>query len=209
MQFTIADGGMAAVTIISGILAYARGFTRESLAISGWFAAAALAFVLTPGIEPLVRKIPLLGGFLAGSCILSTIGAFTLIVAVTLLILSIVSPIFSNAILKSSIGPLDRGMGFLFGIARAAILIALAYMVYARLSAGTEGWSQLENAGSRLLLDWLAEAITGYLPDEMPSWLEEQIDALMASCTEELQNPLPALPAPLPQESLPTDIDGT
>ena len=37
--FTIIDGIVAAVIILSAILAYARGFVRESLAILGWIVA--------------------------------------------------------------------------------------------------------------------------------------------------------------------------
>ena len=41
--FTIVDGVVAVVIILSAILAYARGFVRESLAILGWIGAAVLA----------------------------------------------------------------------------------------------------------------------------------------------------------------------
>ena len=44
MEFTALDGGVAVVTLISGILAYARGFIRETLAIGAWVVAAVAAF---------------------------------------------------------------------------------------------------------------------------------------------------------------------
>ena len=194
MDFTIADGGMVAVAAVSGFLAYARGFVRELLAIGGWFAAAALAFVLTPHIDPLVREIPVLGAFLAGSCVLSAIAAFTLIVAAALLILSILTPIFADAVLNSAVGPLDRGLGFLFGVARGVVLIAVCYMAYEAVLAGAKGWTPLDNAGLRVALDRLTDAIEARLPDRMPPWLAERIDALTAPCADELRNAAPALP---------------
>ena len=51
------------------------------LAIAGWLIAAAMAAFLTPMVEPLIREIPAIGGFLASSCVISVIVAFTLVMA--------------------------------------------------------------------------------------------------------------------------------
>ena len=75
--FTIIDGIVAAVIILSAILAYARGFVRESLAILGWIGAAVLAFIFAPQAEPLIKQIPVLDKFLGDSCELSILAAFT------------------------------------------------------------------------------------------------------------------------------------
>ena len=56
--FTIVDAVVAAVIIVSALLAYSRGFVRELMAIAGWIAAAVLAFVFAPAAEPLIREIP-------------------------------------------------------------------------------------------------------------------------------------------------------
>ncbi|MEM8790768.1 MAG: CvpA family protein [Pseudomonadota bacterium] len=194
MQFTIIDGGVAVITLLSGILAYTRGFTRELLAIGGWIIAAALAFYFTPELEPLVREVPVLGEFLAGSCVLSTITAFTLIVAAALLVLSVFTPVFANAVLDSVLGPVDRALGFLFGIARGVVLIAVAYMIYTNLSAGPEEWPPLANAGTKVFFDELVARITEYLPAEMPPWFAERVDALMAPCSAEIPETTPELP---------------
>ncbi|MEY8842020.1 CvpA family protein, partial [Cribrihabitans sp. XS_ASV171] len=74
--FTIIDGVVALVIVISALLAYSRGVVREVMAIAGWVAAAVLAFIFAPQAVPLVREIPVLNEFLAGSCELSVITAF-------------------------------------------------------------------------------------------------------------------------------------
>ena len=79
--FTIIDGVVALVIVLSALLAYGRGFIRELMAIVGWIAAAVLAFLFAPRVEPLVREIPVIGDFLADSCELSVIGAFALVLA--------------------------------------------------------------------------------------------------------------------------------
>lgn len=210
MQPTLVDGGVLAVIILSGILAYSRGLTREIFAIGGWILAAALAFYLTPKVEPLIREVPVIGQFLSDSCVLSTITAFTLIVAGALLILSVFTPIFSSAILDSVLGPIDRVLGFVFGIARGVLLIAVAYMIYTSLSGGAEEWAPLANAESRAVFDEIVVKINEVLPSEMPPWFSERVDALMAPCGGEIPATTPETPeapaAPAPTET-PTATD--
>ena len=181
MQFTYVDAGVAVVTLLSAFLAYQRGFTRELLAIGGWILAAFAGFYFAPMVEPMIREIPGVGGFLASSCVISMLVAFFAVVGVGLLVLAVFTPIFSNAILESALGPLDRVMGFLFGAARGVILIAVAYLVYDSLS-GDEEIEMLTNAASKPLFDEAAALIDQYRPEELPPWLSERIDALMGPC---------------------------
>ena len=46
--FTLVDGIVAIVIVLSALLAYSRGFVRELMAIGGWIAAAILAFIFAP-----------------------------------------------------------------------------------------------------------------------------------------------------------------
>ncbi|MEM7178993.1 MAG: CvpA family protein [Pseudomonadota bacterium] len=191
MEPTLVDAGVAVVVVLSGILAYSRGLTREVFAIGGWILAAALAFYLTPTVEPLIRELPVVGDFLGGSCVMSTITAFTLIVAAALLVLSVFTPILSSSILDSVIGPVDRVLGFVFGIARGILLVAVAYMIYNSVSAGAEEWPPIANAESRVIFDEVATRISAHLPSEMPPWFSDRIDALMAPCGGEIPTSLP------------------
>jgi membrane protein required for colicin V production len=133
--FTIIDAVVAAVILISAILAYARGFVREAMAIAGWVAAAVLAFVFAPTAEPLIRQIPVVGDFLGDSCELSMIAAFAAVFAVGLVIASLFTPLFSSLVQRSALGGLDQGLGFLFGVARGVLLVAIAFIVYDRAMA--------------------------------------------------------------------------
>ena len=49
--FTLVDGVVAAVILLSAILAYSRGFVREALAIAGWIGAAVLAFMFAAAAQ--------------------------------------------------------------------------------------------------------------------------------------------------------------
>lgn len=194
MEFTVVDAGVAVVTLLSAILAYSRGFTRELFAIAGWIAAAVAAFYVAPQLEPLIREIPVIGDFLAASCVLSMIAAFTVVVAGVLLILSVFTPIIANLVLDSALGPIDRMLGFIFGAARGLLLIAIVYLVYTNLS-GAESWPPLDKAASRTLFDEAAAMLEQNLPQSIPDWFGARIDALTVNCGDLApsgQAPVPA-----------------
>ena len=54
--FTLIDGVVAAVIVLSAVLAYARGLVRESMAILGWIGAAVLAYMFAAQAQPLVKE---------------------------------------------------------------------------------------------------------------------------------------------------------
>lgn len=188
MQFTYVDAAVAVIILLSAFLAYSRGLTRELFAIGGWILAGFAAFYFAPIVEPLIREAPLVGKFLASSCVISMVTAFTAVMAAVLLVLSVFTPIFSSVVLESAIGPLDRVMGFVFGVLRGVVLIAVAYLVYTNLSGG-EALAALDNAASKPILDEVAALIDQYRPEEMPAWFSERIDALMAPCAGDAPEP--------------------
>ena len=129
-DFTIIDGVVAIVIILSALLAYSRGLVREALAIVVWIVASVMAFVFADQVTPLVRQIPVVGDFIGDSCELSVIAAFAAVFAVVLVIVSIFTPLFSSLIQRSVLGGIDQGLGFLFGALRGILLVAVAFFVY-------------------------------------------------------------------------------
>ena len=113
--FTLVDGIVLVVVVLSAILAYSRGFLREMLAIAGWVIAAICGFFFAPAVEPLVREIPVLKDIIGTTCELSMLAAFAAVFAVALVIVSIFTPLLSGAVQNSALGPVDQGLGFLFG----------------------------------------------------------------------------------------------
>jgi membrane protein required for colicin V production len=216
MEFTVVDAGVAVVTLLSGILAYSRGFTRELFAIAGWIAAAVAAFYAAPMLEPLIRELPVVGKFLAASCVISMIAAFTVIVALTLMILSMFTPMIAGLVLESALGPLDRMLGFVFGVARGLVLIAIVFLIYTHYS-GADAWPPLDTAASKTIFEESAALIEQNLPPSIFDWLGERMEALMVNCGDEVPGAgAPAatdLPAPepgtVPQGGATTGTDST
>ncbi|MEM9782530.1 MAG: CvpA family protein [Pseudomonadota bacterium] len=181
MEFTAVDIGVGAIAAISGFLGYGRGFTREVFALFGWAIAGALGLYGAPFLEPLIREAPVIGDFLAGSCVLSMIAAITVLVALGLLILSVFTPLASSAVLDSALAPVDRALGFIYGVARGGVLVAVIYFVYVNV-VGDQQVPMVENAQAKAYLDEALAQIQANMPTQVPAWFGERIDALMAPC---------------------------
>jgi membrane protein required for colicin V production len=182
MTATIVDAIVLLIVVISGMLAYARGFTREALAIAGWVIAAFGAFYFAPFLEPLIREIPLVGEFLRSSCTLSILAAFAVAFAIILVLVSIFTPLISGAVLDSMLGPVDRGLGFLFGAARGVVLVAVLYLLYDLLVPLDQRVTALDAAQSVSFIEETAEIIRANAPEQVPQWLGARIDRLVGAC---------------------------
>lgn len=179
--FTIIDGVVALVIVISALLAYSRGFVRETLAIAGWIVSGIVAFLFAPQVEPLFKEVPVLGDFIADSCELSMITAFTAIFAVVLILASLITPLFSSLVQRSAIGPLDQGAGFLFGVARGILLVAIAYFVYQTMMSA-QGVEMVDDSRSARVFANLTETIEGRDPEAALGWITRQYENLVSAC---------------------------
>ncbi|GAB4386873.1 CvpA family protein [Albidovulum sp.] len=182
-NFTIVDAVVAAIILISGILAYSRGLVREILAIAGWVAAAIAAFVFAPQAEPLLSQVPVLDKFLAGSCKLSMITAFATVFALALIVMAIFTPVFSSAVQRSAIGGVDQGLGFLFGVLRGLILVAIAFIVYDKVLV-TSTIPVVDNSQSARVFAQVEDRLYSEVPSDVPGWLQDRYNELMDGCED-------------------------
>ncbi|MEL6587425.1 MAG: CvpA family protein [Pseudomonadota bacterium] len=192
--FTIVDGGVSAVIIISAILAYARGLIREAMAILGWIIAAVLAFSFAGAVEPLVREAPYVGDLLGESCELAVIAAFAVVFAVALVITSFFTPLLSSAVRHSILGPFDQGLGFLFGVLRGVLLVAVAFIVYDRVVVN-EGLPVVEDSRSATIFGRAKTGIEDQIPEDAPGWILTRYEALVGECFEPATPVQPTTPS--------------
>lgn len=184
--FTLVDGGSAVILLISAILAYSRGLVREFLSIAGWVAAAIAAFIFAPRVEPLIREVPVLSDIIGESCELSIIAAFTIVFALTLIIVAIFTPLFAGAVQRSALSGFDQGLGFLFGVVRGVALILVALVAYNFIGAELD---IVENSKTKEILSGseaqIQEAIEkdGEAGQEsMVAWMQNRYQELTTSC---------------------------
>jgi membrane protein required for colicin V production len=181
--FTIVDGIVALVIVVSALLAYSRGFVREGMAIAGWLVAALLGFMFGVQATPLIKEIPVVGDFLADSCELGVIGGFFAVFAVALIVVSIFTPLLSSAIQRSALGSLDQGLGFLFGVLRGVILVAIALVIVDRISTG-DRIAVLEDSRTAKIFDRSQGRIDESIPADAPGWITQRYENLVSVCTE-------------------------
>ncbi|NHQ74824.1 CvpA family protein [Roseovarius gahaiensis] len=179
--FTIIDGVVALVIVLSALLAYSRGLVREALAIAGWVVAGLLAFIFAPQVEPLVKEVPVIGDFIADSCELSMIGAFALVFAVALIVASFITPLFSSLVQRSALGGVDQALGFLFGVARGILLVAIAYFVYETVVT-SQNIAVIDDSRSARVFSRMTEKVQDGNPEQALGWITLQYEELVSAC---------------------------
>jgi membrane protein required for colicin V production len=189
--FTLIDGIGAGIIVLSAILAYSRGLVRETMAIAGWVGAAVLAFVFAPTVQPLVKEIPVLNRFLADNCELSIVAAFAGVFALGLIVASLFTPLFSSVVQRSALGGVDQGLGFLFGVARGILLIAVAFFVYDKASL-TSSVKMIDDSRSAKVYASFQDKIAASVPDNVPNWIIGRYNDLTSVC---IAATTPAAPA--------------
>lgn len=181
--FTLVDAIVAAVILISAVLAYSRGLVREVLAIAGWVASAYVAYAFAANAEPLVREVPVISDFLE-NCTASTIAAFAGVFALALIVFSLFAPAIASLVQRSALNGIDQGLGFLYGAARGILLVVVALLIY-DFVAGNEGFEIVENSRSAAIFESATERLSEEFDNQEVAlaWLTERFESLIeTSC---------------------------
>jgi len=168
MPFTLLDGILVFVMLISAVLAMIRGFTREVFSIGSWVAAAAVAYLFWDDALPYTQqyiedKNVALGVTVAG------------LFFVTLLVVSLITMRISDFVLDSKAGPLDRTLGFIFGAARGLILVVIAVLFLNFFIAPDRQPIWIAEAKSKPWLDDLGSDLMNRLPDDPEAEILERL----------------------------------
>jgi len=155
---TILDFVVIGVVLLSAILAFIRGFTREMFSLLGWVGAAAAAWFLLPYTEPYARQI--VDDVLASRIIASVVVFIVVLFAITF----VGSPI-AGRVRDSNFSSMDRLLGGLFGVARGAVLIVLGYVVLILFYPKDSQISWMRDAVSRPYLEQGLAIAEGLLPE--------------------------------------------
>jgi membrane protein required for colicin V production len=190
MPITLLDGILLGITLVSGVLAMVRGFSREVLSVASWAAAAFAAFTFyklaVPLVSPYVDNETLAQAAAAGAIFL-----------VTLIIVSIITMKIADFIIDSRVGALDRTLGFLFGAARGVLLVVVAMLFFNWLAQNNQP-SWVANAKSKPILDSLGQKLVALLPEDP----EATIEKIKTRGTEAAE---PEAEAPAEGETKPAD----
>jgi len=160
MPFTWLDIVLIAIMLISGILAMMRGFTREVLSIVAWISAAIGAYLVYQPLLPLAQEYIqpdiLAKGVLIGGSF------FAILIAISLLVI-----LMTEILLESRIGALDRTLGFIFGLGRGILLVAVAFLFFSSLVPQQNYPAWIQNARTMPILEDTGNLIIEILPKGM------------------------------------------
>lgn len=140
LNITAVDVVVGVVLLGSAGFAFLRGFVQEVLSITSWVGAVFAALYGFPHARPLFREH-------IGSAMVADIAAGAALFLLTLLVLSLLTKRVADTVRKSALNSVDSSLGFVFGLARGAVLVSLAYMSLAWLFDSPEQQP-----------DWLAQS---------------------------------------------------
>jgi membrane protein required for colicin V production len=171
----VVDLAVLAVIALSAVFAFARGFVREALSIAAWVGAALITlygFAFVYRIVAGFVATPLLAELVAGA------GLFL----ISLIGLTILTGYMARFAQSSALSPIDRTLGLIFGVARGAVLVSLAYLVIDISLPPTDRPNWLKDAKSEPFLAQGADMLRGVLP--------EQLQVKSASAIDDAQHAL-------------------
>ena len=110
------------------------------------------------------------------------IGAFALVFAAALIIVSLFTPLFSSLVHRSILGGVDQGLGFIFGVVRGVLLVAIAFFVYDTVITGERALA-VENSRSAAVFSQFTGRIEENDPQEALGWITQRYEALVGKCS--------------------------
>lgn len=177
-QINPTDIAVLVILLLSALLAFARGFVREVLSVAAWVGAALAAVWAFPHVEPIARRY--IGMELAANVVAGA-GVFL----VVLIVLSILFGRISRGVKASSLNAVDRSLGFLFGLARGALLVCLAYLLVTWVYPADDHPAWLRDARTRPVIQAGAEQLRHLVPDQTRTAAQREAEAAAESAREQ------------------------
>ncbi|MQX36928.1 CvpA family protein [Roseospira navarrensis] len=157
------------VLLMSGALAFFRGFVHEVLGVGAWIGAILAAIYGLPEAQPYVRQyIPI--DWVAD--LVAAVGIFL----VVLVALSIITALIARRVHDSALNALDRTLGFLFGLARGGVIVIVLYVAGSWLVPRAEQPEWVLEARSMPFIDQGTATLVALLPPDLIAPPEDEED---------------------------------
>ena len=183
------------VVISSALISFMRGFIREVLTIAGVVGGILAAVFVGPSLAPTVREwfgvtdeddakklfdiIPME--------IVADATTYGVIFIAVVIVLSVLSHFISGAAKAVGLGPVDRTLGVIFGVARALVLLGLVYLPFHLLMDEKRKEGFFEDSHTHYFIEKVSAEMARYLPesDDVKKDIEEGTDDLIKKKLEE------------------------
>jgi membrane protein required for colicin V production len=194
LPINIFDAGVILILLISAFLAYMRGFVHEILSIGGWISA---VFVTLYGFNYAKHYLRELIKVELGADLATGLVIFVF----SLTLFSFITRAISKRVQGSMLNVLDRALGFLYGMARGAIVVCLLYIGFSVVLPKEEQpplivearSMELINPGAKLLLKIFPENTSSKAISDAASQAKEKTNEIFGAkqIMENLISPKP------------------
>jgi membrane protein required for colicin V production len=152
------------VIVLSALIGLARGFVREVLSLISWILAFWIAFTYAYVASAYFEN------YLDAST-LRIAAAFTVLFVGSLIILTVISFLIYRLLSISGVSGIDRMLGAVFGLVRAAVIVAGFMLVAGVTPLPEEPWWR------ESMLTKYFQPLTLLLRDLLPAAVSEQLTA--------------------------------
>jgi membrane protein required for colicin V production len=175
--------------IVSALIAFLRGAIREILTILGVIGGLAAAYYGGPhliphmegwlGVEPPQEGVTpekLLG--ILPYDILAQILSYGLIFIVVVIVLSIISHMLAETARALGLGPVDRTLGVIFGLARGILLLGVIYFPFHLMLGPEEKEEWFEGSKTFFFVEQTSEAIAQFVPEKTVAKFQKDAESV-------------------------------
>jgi membrane protein required for colicin V production len=158
LPFGVIDICFVAILVISGILAYIRGFVREVLSVAAWLGAAFVTLYGYPHVQPYAHR------YIENAAVANAAAGGVLFIG-SLIVFSVIGSFLSRSVRESAASGFDRSLGFAFGVLRGVVLVCLLYLSAAWFWQGELPKSVVQ-ARTYPLIDGSAKVLLALVPKD-------------------------------------------
>ena len=166
LPINVADIAVIAIIVLSGILALFRGLVHEVLAVGSWIGAGFATLYGFSYALPYVKQVITVDLF-------AEVTTGVVLFVAVLVVLTILTRMLCQHVRNSSLGPLDRTLGMLFGFARGAVIVCVAWIAYTWAIPQQDRPVWIEEARTKPLIEHGASMLAGLVPEQYRGQAED------------------------------------
>lgn len=171
-SLTVIDAAILVFTLLSAILAMARGITREVLGVASFMGASFISSyqvdLFTPLVTSFIDLKPIADKLAVKTDVIAAWVAGILLFIILWIIFTIISVKISRYINNTAVSGIDSFLGFAFGVLRGLFIIGIIYTMYTHFYAPEKYHAPVAKAQLKPVLDTTARYIAILAEDLLP-----------------------------------------
>ena len=165
----LADIIVVAIIGLSALFGFVRGFLREVLSIGAWIVAGLATYFGLPYLRPFALQY-------ISHELIADVATGVAIFLVVLVVASVISHVITRSVRESALGPLDRSLGVLFGIARGAVIVSVALLICDNFYAPDNRPQWLKDARTLPVVQIGADFVRQFVPASVAAQAQSTAD---------------------------------